>query len=342
MKTVHSAVAISLAFLSGCVTVNPGHLGLVFGPAGMQTTIVQPGIYYLAPGGRYYLGPGKRIDDVDVTYSTKTEDINGASAEGLSLATRISVIYRPVADQLVELSNGIGLTSYFDEVVGPEFRSAARGVFARHSYLELLGHNEEIENEIEADLRRRIIGKHVEISSVTIEAESYAPAIGKAVQDKLVAEQDALRQKTLLENEASRRKLEAQTALQQKQQEMELAKQQVALDKMREESTIALDKLREESAAEKGLIKARAEAEELKLRAAAQATQGKAMAEAHARENQALTPLAVMVHAYDALGSLGRSDAHVYLGDWSHVPGFLLPPSLSLAGLRSDTPRKTE
>ena len=51
------------------------------------------------------------------------------------------------------------------------------------------------------------------------------------------------------------------------------------------------------------------------------------MAEAHAAENRAqhntLTPLAVMDHAYEALGKLGGTGTMIMLGDWSHVPQFL-------------------
>ena len=130
-------------------------------------------------------------------------------------------------------------------MIGPEFRSAARGVLARHPYQELLRKNEQIENEIEADLRRRTTGKHVEIASVTLEAIIYAQDIARAVQDKLVAEQDAGTKRTLLENEATRRKLDlehkaeqarisADAALKEKQQEAEIAKAQAALEKSRQ------------------------------------------------------------------------------------------------------------
>lgn len=322
---------ILFACLAGCATVDPGHLGLMFKPTagGLQRTPLKPGLYAL--------GTFDHIEDFDVTYSTKTEEIVTASSEGLGLTMHVAVIYRPILTELYDLDADIGL-NYYDEVIGPEFRSAARGVFARHSYLELLRHNEDIENEIETDLRRRISGKHVEVSSVTMESVMYAPEIGKAVQDKLVAEQDALRQKTLLENEAARQRLEiqsqgeqekikAESALRQKEQEMELEKEQVTLDRMREQA-----------AAEKRLTEARAEAEETKLKAEADATRLKLLADAHAAENRALTPLAVMLHGYDALQMMAAGGAHVYLGDWSHVPSFLFPASLELRSASNEAP----
>jgi regulator of protease activity HflC (stomatin/prohibitin superfamily) len=298
------------AWICGCATVQPGHRGLYFSGSGLEHEPLMP--------GRHWVGFFSRVDDFDVTYSTKAEEINTTSAEGLPLNLTLEVIYRPVQSELFELDTEIGL-NYYDEVVAPEFRSAARRVFANRSYLDLLKRNEEVENEIESDLRRRTNGKHVEIASVTLEAIRYAPEIAKAVGDKLAAEQDAARQKTLIENEAMRNKLalehhaeqakmKADQTLREKQQETELAKQQASLDKIREQAE-----------AEKRIIRARSEAEEAKY-----VSQAKA-AEAHAA-NQALTPLSVQVRGYEALEALGKSgNAHFMLGDWSKVPSFLFP-----------------
>jgi regulator of protease activity HflC (stomatin/prohibitin superfamily) len=305
------AAAASAVTAGGCATVQPGHRGLHFDAfRGLQHEVVQPGLHWT--------GIFDRIDDFDVTYSTANEEIHTTSAEGLQLDLRIAVIYRPVISELYELDTEIG-TDYYREVIGPEFRSAARGVFARHSYLELLRKNEQIENEIEADLRRRTAGKRVEIASVTMEGIEYAPEIAHAVQEKLAAEQDAGRQKTVLENEAMRRKLDlehqaeqariaAETTLRAKQNEAEIAKAQADLDRIRAESDAA-----------KRLIAARAEAEEAKLVAHAKAEQARAV-------NQALTPLAVMMRGYEALQALGGSGTHIMIGDWSKVPSMMFPP----------------
>jgi regulator of protease activity HflC (stomatin/prohibitin superfamily) len=307
---MRTTIFLLVTSVLGCATIEPGHRGLYFDvKRGLQHDILMP--------GRHWTGMFDRIEDFDVTYSTRVEEVATTSSEGLPLGLRLAVIYRPVISELYELDTEIG-PDYYKEVVGPEFRSAARGVFARHSYLELLRKNEQIENEIEADLRRRTAGKRVEIASVTLEEIQYAPEIARAVKDKLAAEQDAGRQKTLLENEATRRKLDlehqaeqariaAESALRAKQQETEVAKAQAELDRIRAESD-----------AEKRVISAKAEAEVTKLVAHAKAE------EAHAA-NQALTPLSVMVRGYQALEALGGSGTHILLGDWSHVPNFLFP-----------------
>jgi hypothetical protein len=124
--------------------------------------------------------------------------------------------------------------------VGPEFRSAARGVFARNSYLDLQARNEKLEDEIEVELRRRIEGKHVAVESVLLESVSYAPEIATAIRAKLVGEQEAARQKAFMETEGARKKREIElkaeenrmaeeTAMERKKREIEFDAQEKRL-----------------------------------------------------------------------------------------------------------------
>src|SRR5205085_604738 len=122
---------LSLGLVVGCAEViEPGHRGLLFNPrsGGLQHEVLGP--------GRHLVGVYGRIDDFDITYSTRKEEIHTVSVEGLNLELRLQVIFRPVISELYELDTEIG-RPYYEEVVGPEFRSAARGVIARHSYQEL-------------------------------------------------------------------------------------------------------------------------------------------------------------------------------------------------------------
>jgi regulator of protease activity HflC (stomatin/prohibitin superfamily) len=336
-------------WLTGCYTVQAGHQGLMFKSfGGLQRDRMSPGLYWT--------GLLNHVEDFDITYSTHHETIETTSAEGLKLTLNLSVIYRPVVDELYDLDADIGL-NYYDEVVGPEFRSAARGVFAAHSYLELLKKNEAIEDEVEAALRRRVTGKHVEVSSVTLEALEYAPEISRAVQEKLAAEQDALRQQTIqatedtrrrlqiknddeqkrmqLKNESDQAQLRTDAQMRQKKAETELAKEQAELDKVR----IQAD-------AQTRLIKAKADAEETKVTAAAKSEEMRLLAKGEAERakaaNQTLTPLAVQLKGYEALQQLGGTDTHIYLGDWSKLPNFLFPPAFQTLAARKTEPSATQ
>ena len=314
MRTLFAVLALGIC--SGCTgaVVEPGHRALFFDPRekGLHHEVLGPGYYKVGMYGR--------LDDFDVTYSTKKEQVRTTSAEGLQLDLRLAIIYRPIVAEIYDLDTEIG-PNYYDEVIGPEFRSAARGVFARHSYLDLQKHNEKIEDEIEVDLRRRIQGKHLEVSSITMEAIDYAPEIVAAVRAKLVGEQESARQKAAIESDALKRKLElslhaeqeklnADASVRQKQNEVLIAQEDAKLEKARYETTI----LQAKGQAEQRILLAKATAEEKKA------------------EAKSITSLEVQMHAYDALGKLGGDGTHILIGDWSKLPNFLLLPNVGGAG----------
>ncbi len=316
-----------LAFIgsTGCAyyTVNPGHRGLRFDPhqGGLNQQVLQPGIYNL---GWCFLRDCGDVNDFDVTYSTHKEIVHTVSSEGLTMDVHLAIIYRPIIAELFDLANEIG-PDYYEEVIGPEFRSSSRGVFARHAYGELMVKNEKIEDEIESEVRRRTRGKHVEIASITMEGVDYAPEIAAAVRQKLVAEQDAYRQKAAIESEALRKRTQIET-----EAESARLRSVAETNEERRHSELELLKSRDLRArAEEQLGVEKAEAEARLVKAKAEAKQMQVLAEGEMAQNRAkataVTPLMVQQSAYKALGELGVSGANIYLGDWSHVPNFLFP-----------------
>jgi regulator of protease activity HflC (stomatin/prohibitin superfamily) len=359
MKTT-ILMCLSLAAATGCATstIEPGHRGLYFAPndGGLGRTVLPPGRYTL--GWCFLYCTPNRVDDFDVTYSTHTEEVHTKSSEGLDLNLKLSVIYRPIVSELYQLDTEIGST-YYDEVIAPEFRSACRGVFARHSYTELQKKNEGIENEVEAEVRRRTAGRHVEIASVTLENVNYAPEIAEKIREKLAGEQEAARQqaaiewdtqkkKQLLEANAAQKRLEVETAAAQKKLELQTSTEQERLELEKEAeathykaeqelATLETQKKVTKAEAEMDRLRAQGEADSKIISAKAEAEAAKQMAKAHAEERRAetagVTPMEVMEHAYDALAHLGGTGTTIVLGDWAHVPSFLFPrvPSLQSA-----------
>ena len=326
MKTAF-LLCLAIGATTGCATstIEPGHRGLYFAPndGGLARTVLPPGKYQL--GWCFLYCTPNRVDDFDVTYSTHTEAIHTKSSEGLDLDLKLSVIFRPVVSELYQLDTEIG-ANYYDEVIAPEFRSACRGVFARHSYTELQKKNEGIENEVEAEVRRRTAGRHVEIASVTLESVDYAPEIAQKIREKLAGEQEAAREQAAIAWDAEKKKELLEASAEQKRLEFETADAQKKLELQVTRADGELARLRAQAAADSKIIAAKAEAEA-----------SKQLAKAHAEERRAetagVTPMEVMEHAYDALGQLGGKGTTIVLGDWAHVPGFLFPrvPSLQNA-----------
>ena len=320
MRALLLAATAATFLLTGCASalVDPGHMGIVFDPLhGVRHDPVGPGYYRLSWSCSNMKCP--RIDDFDVTFSTKKEDISTTSAEGLSLQTHLAIIYRPIVTELYELDTEVG-PNYYDEVVGPEFRSAARGTLARHSYLELMSKNQQIEDEIENEVRSRIKGKHVEVASITMERVDYAPEIAQAVRPSSSASRRRCARRPPSRTRRSRRSSRLEHAA----EEAKLRGEQQLRVKEQEKQIAIADRLVAESEAAAKLVRARAAAEEMKLLAKGEVEKNRA-------EQTSVTPLMVQMHAYDALASLGGKGTTILLGDFSHVPSFLFPRSGAFA-----------
>jgi regulator of protease activity HflC (stomatin/prohibitin superfamily) len=209
---------------TGCsgTLVQPGHRGLYFDPTngGVQHEVLQPGWYKTWCSAATPAGKCPRIDDFDVTYSTAHEEIKTLSVEKLPIELNLALKYRPVVAELYVLATEIG-TNYFDEVVGPEFRSAAIGVLAHVSYQDLQKDIGKIEDMVEKELRHRLVGKHVEVASILIEKIHYAPEIMEAYRLRTVSQEETLTRKQLLENTALQKKTELELTAQTEKLELE-------------------------------------------------------------------------------------------------------------------------
>jgi hypothetical protein len=77
-RTILLAISL-LALSAGCgAVIEPGHRGLLFDPQmGLQHEVLSPGYHRVGLSGR--------IDDFDVTYSTRAEALQVITREGLSM-----------------------------------------------------------------------------------------------------------------------------------------------------------------------------------------------------------------------------------------------------------------
>jgi regulator of protease activity HflC (stomatin/prohibitin superfamily) len=340
-------IAVSLgAMACGRQAVEPGQRGLRYDPhnGGVKPEVLQPGLHSL---GWCFMRDCGYVETYDITYQTKKESVFTPSSEGLAMDVKVVVMFRPVTSELYQLHTEIG-KDYYEVVVGPEFRSAARNVLARHSYTTLVGQLEKIEDEIEAEVRRRTLGKHIEVASITIEQVKYAsPEIASAVEKRLIGQQEAARQKAAIEAQAAREKMQLELAAAQAKLKSETEATQaklqgeLAAEKAKRESELAAEKARLE--AQLALERARTqrqvvseqlaidklEAQQKVIRAKAAADERELLASATAAEKRAeaasYTPLTVQAAGFEALGKLGGNGTTIFLGDWSRAPQFLWP-----------------
>lgn len=299
--------ALMLMMGTGCggAVVQPGHRGLYFDPTngGVQHEVLKPGWYRTACA--FWTPDNKcpRIEDFDVTYSTSKEELKTISMEGLTLELHTALKYRPIVSELYLLDTEIG-ANYFDEVVGPELRSATIGVMARTSYQSLQRNNKQIEDEIEKDLRDRLKGKHIEISSVLIEKVDYAPEILQSQKERVVSQEQTLARKQLLENAAFQKKRELELNAETAKLELETAS---ARKKMELAAQTEQKKMMLQADAEQRKLAAATEVDVKKIEITKEADEEKARLESALRNKQAERRLAVEQAEIDRLTSSSKA-----------------------------------
>ena len=152
-----------------------------------------------------------------VIMNIKTEEIkelmNVPSKEGLSIKLDVSILYRIAPDQASELYRKVG-ENYRNIVIVPQFRSAARGVTVNYEAKGLYtSGREEIAQKIFDDLKGLLESRGVILETALLRAIQLPPTVGKAIEIKLKAEQEAEQMKFILDKErqeAERRVIEAE------------------------------------------------------------------------------------------------------------------------------------
>jgi regulator of protease activity HflC (stomatin/prohibitin superfamily) len=248
-----------------------------------------------------------RVDDFDVTYSTAKEDVKTLSAEKLPINLHLALKYRPIVSELYLLDTEIG-PNYFEEVIGPEFRSAAIGVLAKISYQDLQKENGKIEDDIEKELRHRLQGKHIEVASVLIEKIEYAQQIMEAYRQRIVSQEETLTRKQLLENAALQKKTELELLAKTKKLELE---NQSAQKKMELQAQTDQRKMQLQAEAEQRKLAAATEVEVRKLEIARKADEEKARFESALLNKRTEKKLAQVQAEIDRLKAEANAKATV-------------------------------
>jgi len=187
--------------LSSCAIVRPGEVGVKqkLGKLSDQTTT----------SGTVWFNP---INSKIIKVSTQTENleltISLPSKEGLSITSQISILYQINPAKVTDVVNDLGLN--FEPIIANIFRSAAADVCARYNAKDMhSGMRAGIETAIAERMGEVLADRGILIEEVLLKSIQLPQALSMSIEQKLQAEQDALRMKFVLEQE----KLEAQRKL---------------------------------------------------------------------------------------------------------------------------------
>ena len=197
---VFSCLVLAVA-LSSCAIVRPGEVGIKqkLGRLGDETKT--SGSIWFNPFITNVMKVSTQTENLELTISLPSKD-------GLSITTQTSILYRVNAQKVPEVIEDMGLN--FEQIISAVFRSASADVCARYSAKDMhSGMRATIEGAIADRMGEILEARGIIIEEVLLKSIQLPAALASSIEEKLQAEQEAMRMKFVLEQE----KLEAQRRL---------------------------------------------------------------------------------------------------------------------------------
>lgn len=178
------------------VTIDAGERGVIFRPfsSGLdKENIYNPGFHVVAPWNTMYI--------YDVREHSQEEQMEVLSTNGLNIKMDVTVRVNPKYDKIGELHEQFG-RDYLNTLVRPEVRSSVRKVIGRFTEEELYSTKRDtVQQLIRADIEAALARNFIDLREALIRDITLPEKVKAAIENKLEAEQAALKYEYLLQQE---------------------------------------------------------------------------------------------------------------------------------------------
>jgi regulator of protease activity HflC (stomatin/prohibitin superfamily) len=197
-NTIRLPIAVAIVLLSSACSyarIGDGELGVVRTPTGMSPTPL--------PTGDWSIGSNDTVSVYNTRSQQRDERLEVLAANGLKIVLDTSLRYHVVPGDVVKLDKELG-AGYYDVLLGPTLKSQARRVVGRYQPEEIYStQREQIEKQIREGISVAIAGRHIELEAVLIRNVQLPDVIQAAINNKLEAEQTALKMKFVIDEAQS-------------------------------------------------------------------------------------------------------------------------------------------
>lgn len=196
MKNIFIPLLVTL-FITSCVVIRPGEVGIKqkIGKLSPDIYVEQSVVYN--PFITKVVKTSLQTNDLELSLSLP-------SKEGLSITSQISILYRLDKEKVADVIRTLGLG--YEVIITNVFRSSAADVCARYYAKDMhSGMRSEIEQKIKERMGEILTEQGIIVESVLMKSIQLPAGLARSIEQKLQAEQDALRMEFVLKQE----KLEA-------------------------------------------------------------------------------------------------------------------------------------
>lgn len=176
-----------LCLFVGCGQVDAGHTGLKLSWGKVVSEPLGPGLWFFNPIGGALVTYDCREQRVDFKMNAYTKDVQSAEFQ-------IVVTFSLDQVQIVKLHNEIG-SHYAEKILAPAVIGVTKDVVGGWEADRLINGREQATKEILTQVTAVLKDKPVRVSSVVLANIDYSDVFEKAIEDKQVAMQNAIRAK---------------------------------------------------------------------------------------------------------------------------------------------------
>lgn len=198
MKKSSFVICLFSLFMVSCSVVRPGEVGVKQRLGKLSQKINGQGSVWFNPFTTRVIKVNVQMNDLELSLSLPTK-------EGLSVVSQISILYTIDEKSATKVITNLGLR--YETIISNIFRSASSDVCSKFFAKDMhSGMRAEIESSIKAKMNETLKEQGIIVNAVLMKSIQLPAGLASSVEQKLQAEQNAMRMEFILKQE----KLEAE------------------------------------------------------------------------------------------------------------------------------------
>ena len=198
-------IAVIASFLMGsCTIIRPGEIGVKQKIGKLSDQVLEEGAHGYNPFTTKIIKTPIRTENLEIS-------LNLPSKEGLNVKSEISILYRLEKSKVPYLIETVGLR--YENIIRSVFRSASADVCSNFLAKDMhSGKRGEIEAAIQEEMGTNLEERGIVVEAVLMKSIALPTGLYRSIEDRLEAEQNALKMQFTLEQErleAERKIIEA-------------------------------------------------------------------------------------------------------------------------------------
>ncbi len=191
-------LSLLIALGSSCTVVKPGEIGVKQRLGKLSDKAYRQGAVWFNPFTTKFIITNIQVNDIELSLSLP-------SKEGLSIVSQISILYRIDENNVPKVIRNLG--TGFEQIISNVFRSASADVCSKYYAKDMhSGMRSEIESEIKKRMGETLKEQGIIVDAVLMKSIQLPAGLASSIEQKLQAEQNAMRMEFILQQE----KLEAE------------------------------------------------------------------------------------------------------------------------------------